>query len=70
MKRVQDTTWLQEYIVSALPGIGAVLAKPLLKHFKSIKSIVNASVDDLKEVEKIGKIKAEEIRRILDTEYQ
>ncbi|MDO8480989.1 MAG: DEAD/DEAH box helicase [Nanoarchaeota archaeon] len=69
-KRVQDTTWLQEYIVSALPGIGAVLAKPLLKHFKSIKNIVNASVDELKEVEKIGKIKAEEIRRILDEEYK
>jgi len=70
MKRVTDTKWLQEYIVSALPGIGAVLAKPLLKHFKSISKIVNASVDELKAVEGIGKIKAEEIRRILDEEYK
>ncbi len=69
-KRVADTKWLQEYIVSSLPGIGATLAKPLLKHFKSIKAIVNASVDELKEVEKIGKKKAEEIRKILDEEYE
>ena len=70
MKRVTDTKWLQEYIVSALPGIGATLAKPLLANFKSIKNIVNASVDELKEVEGIGKKKAEEIRRILDEEYK
>ncbi len=69
-KRVSDTFWLQEYIVSALPGIGATLAKPLLRHFKSIKNIVNASTDELKEVEKIGKKKAEEIRKILDEEYK
>ncbi|MBR9698982.1 DEAD/DEAH box helicase [Candidatus Woesearchaeota archaeon] len=68
-KRVADTKWLQEYIISALPGIGATLAKPLLKQFKSISKIVNASVDELKEVEGIGKVKAEEIRRILDEEY-
>ncbi len=69
LKRVTDTKWLQEYIVSSLPGIGATLAKPLLKHFKTISNIVNASVDELKEVELIGKKKAEEIRRILDEEY-
>lgn len=69
-KRVADTKWLQEYIVSALPGIGATLAKPLLRHFCSIKKIVNATVDELKEVEKIGKKKAEEIRKILDSEWE
>ena len=69
MKRVQDTKWLQEYIVSSLPGIGATLAKPLLAHFGSISKIVNATVDELRKVEKIGKKKADEIRRILDSEY-
>jgi Fanconi anemia group M protein len=69
-KRVTDTKWLQEYIVSSLPGIGATLAKPLLSHFKSIKGIVTASADELKEVEGIGKKKADEIRRILDEEYK
>ncbi|MBD3164450.1 DEAD/DEAH box helicase [Candidatus Woesearchaeota archaeon] len=70
MKRVQDTKWLQEYIVSSFPGIGATLAKPLLRHFGSIKKIVNASVDELKEVELIGKKKAEKIRRVLDGEWE
>jgi Fanconi anemia group M protein len=69
-KRVADAKWLQEYIVSSLPGIGATLAKPLLKEFKSIKSIVNASVDELQKAAGIGKKKAEEIRKILDEEYK
>lgn len=69
-KRVADTKWLQEYIVSALPGIGAVLSKPLLAYFKTIKNIIDASVEELQKVEGIGKKKAEEIRRILDEEYK
>lgn len=68
-KRIADTKWLQEYIVSALPGIGATLAKPLLSHFKSIKNIVNASVADLMQVEGIGQKKAEDIQKILQEEY-
>lgn len=69
LKRVTDTKWLQEYIVSSFPGIGAILAKPLLKHFKSISAIVKAPVDELKKVEGIGKKKAEELRKIFDEEY-
>jgi len=68
-KRVSDTKWLQEYIVSAFPGIGATLAKPLLAHFKSISKIVNATVKEIMEVEGIGKKKAEELRKIFDEEY-
>ncbi len=60
----------QEYVVSALPGVGPVLAKPLLKHFKSIKNLCNASLYDLQEVEKIGKIKAADIKRVVDEEYR
>jgi Fanconi anemia group M protein len=60
----------QEYIVSSLPGVGSALAKPLLKHFKSVKNIINAEQKELEKVEKIGKKKAEKIRDILDMEYQ
>src|SRR3989338_7291486 len=60
----------QEYIVSSLPGVGSVLAKPLLKYFKSIKNVVNAEQKELEEVEGIGKKKAERIRDILDREDQ
>ena len=59
----------QEYIISSLPGVGSVLSKPLLKHFKSVKNVVNAEEKQLEEVEGIGKKKAERMRDILDREY-
>ena len=60
----------QEYVISSLPGIGTTLAKPLLKHFKSVKNVVNAGQKELEEVEKIGKKKAERIKDIVDRDYQ
>jgi len=60
----------QEYIVSSFPGIGPTLAKPLLKKFKSVKKIVNAKKEKLEKVAKIGSIKAEDIRKVLDDEYE
>ncbi|MBU0979477.1 MAG: DEAD/DEAH box helicase [Nanoarchaeota archaeon] len=59
----------QEYIVSALPGIGMTLARPLLKHFKTIKNLIIAPQEDLQDVDLIGKKKAEKIREVLDGEY-
>tara|TARA_Y100000031_G_scaffold105561_1_gene116188 strand:+ start:16249 stop:18375 length:2127 start_codon:yes stop_codon:yes gene_type:complete len=60
----------QEYLISALPGIGATLAKPLLTKFKTIKNIINAPEDELKKVELIGKKKAKKIKDVVDKEYQ
>jgi len=60
----------QEYIVSSFPGIGPTLSKPLLKKFKTIKKIVNAKKEQLEKVEKIGSKKAEDIRKVLDGEYE
>ncbi|MEM3373761.1 MAG: DEAD/DEAH box helicase [Candidatus Woesearchaeota archaeon] len=60
----------QEYIVSSFPGIGSILAKPLLDKFKTIKNIVNASEDELKSVDLIGDKKASKIREVLDSEYK
>ena len=59
----------QEYIVSSFAGIGPIIAKLLLKKFKSIKKIVGAKKESLEKVEKIGPIKAEDIRKVLDSEY-
>jgi Fanconi anemia group M protein len=59
----------QEYIISALPGVGAGLAKDLLKTFGNIENIMKASIDELKSVEKIGQKKAEKIRDILEKDY-
>lgn len=64
-----DSKFLQEYIVTGFPGIGTGIAQNLLRHFKTIKSIVNADVKELQNVEKIGKKKAEQIKEILEKEY-
>ena len=59
----------QEFIVGSLPGIGGILSKPLLKHFGSVKKVITASEDDLKEVELIGAQKAKKIKDVVDANY-
>lgn len=58
----------QLYLLQGLPQIGPMLAKRLLKHFKSVSNVVNASVQDLAEFGGIGKVSAEKIREVLDSE--
>lgn len=60
----------QVYIVESLPGVGPTIAKSLLKKFKTIKKIVNATEEQLKKVDKIGKIKAKELKKILETKFK
>ncbi len=60
----------QEYVVSSLPGINLTLAKPLLRRFKTIKNIANASKEELQEVEKIGPIKSKQIKDVVEGEYR
>lgn len=59
----------QELIIESFPGIGPNLAKNLLTKFKSVKRVINSSEEKLKKVEKIGPIKAKEIKKITDSEY-
>ncbi|MBL7147812.1 MAG: hypothetical protein ISS82_03230 [Nanoarchaeota archaeon] len=59
----------QEYIIESLPGIGPTLAKSLLKNFKSVKKIINASEKRLKKVEKIGDKKSKEIKKVVEEIY-
>lgn len=58
----------QLYILQGLPQVGPTIAKRLLEHFKSVSRVMNASVQELTEVEGIGKITAEKIRAVLDSE--
>lgn len=69
-KKPLSTRELQEFIVAGLPGVGAQLAQSLLKEFRSVTRIMNASEKELQDVENIGKKKASEIRKILDEEYK
>lgn len=59
----------QEYLISSIANVGPVLAKNLLSHFGSPRTVLTASVDELVEVEKVGETTAEQIRSIIDDSY-
>ena len=59
----------QELIVESFPGIGPVLAKSILKEFKTIKNIINSDEKALKKIEKIGNKKAKNIMDVINSEY-
>lgn len=48
-----------------IPGIGIKRKKLLLKHFKSIKDIQNASIVDISKISGFGKKMAEKIKTVL-----
>ena len=66
----RDVKEQQEYLISALPGIGGGLAKELLRTFGSVKAVFSATEEQLKEVELIGEKKAKKIRAVVDSDYQ
>ncbi|NJL44460.1 MAG: DEAD/DEAH box helicase, partial [Nitrosarchaeum sp.] len=61
---------VQEYVVSSLPGIGPRLAVPLLRRFGSIRALVNASEEELREVDLIGPSKAKKLRDLFDAHFE
>lgn len=60
----------QLFLVESLPGIGPTIARSLLKNFKTIKEIINSSEKELRKVEKIGKIKAKELKTVFEEEFK
>ena len=69
-KRIATIKEIQEYIMSAFPGIGMTLSKPLLKELGSIKNIVNASREELEKVSMIGPKKASLISEVVNSKYE
>jgi len=69
-KSSQTMAERQEYLVSAISEVGPVIARNLLKHFGSVKSIAEASVEELQAVDKVGPKTAARIREIMDSQYQ
>lgn len=59
----------QEFLIESLPGIGPTISKSLLNRFKTIKKIINATEEELKEVEKIGPKKIENLKKVLENRY-
>ncbi len=60
----------QEFLVSALPGIGIVVARNLLNYFGSIKSVVNSSKEELQALEGVGEKISERLWGLFNEEYE
>jgi Fanconi anemia group M protein len=61
----------QAYVVSSIGGgVGPTMAEVLLKHFGSVRAVMNASVDELCFIEGIGKPTAKKIHEIIRSEYK
>ncbi|MDL2246161.1 DEAD/DEAH box helicase [Methanobrevibacter sp. OttesenSCG-928-K11] len=62
--------WEQQlFIVESLPNVGPVNAKKLLEHFGTVDKVINASEEELQEVEGIGKKIAQNIRKVVESKY-
>jgi len=59
----------QLFLASGLPGIGLKLADRALKRFGTVRRVFSASVAELSSVDGIGRIKAENVAKILDAHY-
>ena len=60
----------QEYVVSAMPEIGPVVAKNLLRHFGTVAAVMSASREELMAVELVGPKTADRIREVVAEVYK
>jgi Fanconi anemia group M protein len=65
-KRMKE---LQEHVVSSLPGISTVMSRRILEKFRTIRDFVNATENEMKKVEGIGKVLAKRLHKIFNEEY-
>lgn len=68
-KKASSTYQWQLFILGSIPGIGPTIAKSLMNRFKTLKNVAMATTDELMEVEKIGRKKAEKVYEILNSEF-
>ncbi len=69
-KKPITLTEQQEYLVSCLPSVGSQLAKSLLQHFGSIRAVINATEEELKQVGGVGEKIARGIKELSEKEYR
>ncbi len=69
-KRTATIAQTQRSIIEMLPMVGPKLAKVLLENFGNIENIINASEQELLEVEGMGKKRVKIIRNILSLRYK
>jgi Fanconi anemia group M protein len=68
-RRAHSSADFQRGLIGNLPGIGPKLATALLKRFGSVRSIANATPDELMKVEKIGDKKAKAIHDTFNIDF-
>lgn len=68
-KKARNMAEQQQFILEGFPGIGPSTAKKLLRHFKTIKKIINATDKQLKKG-KIQEKKAQAMKKIIETDYR
>jgi len=56
-------------VLSSFPGINRVLATRMLEKFKSVKGVINASAEDLKEIEGLGAKKSKKFTELVEETY-
>jgi len=56
-------------VVESLPGVSAVKARNILRHFKTLRRLFTASERQLMEVEGIGEKTAKKIVEVMDAVY-
>lgn len=59
----------QQFIIESLPLVGPTMAKSLLSHFGSVKSIVSASEKELQAVDNMGEKKAKKIVKLVNAQF-
>ena len=69
-KKVFDIFEQRKYVIESLPNISATLAERLLKHFGSVKAVINADEEKLKEIEGIGAVIAKQINDVISGKYK
>ncbi|MEM5793400.1 MAG: ERCC4 domain-containing protein [Candidatus Aenigmatarchaeota archaeon] len=68
-KKPKDIKKLQEHIISGFPGVSTKISARILKRFKTIKSFANATEQELREIDGIGKELAKKLHGIINQEY-
>lgn len=59
----------QEYVISAIPEVGPVVARNLLRHFGSVVKVMTANAEQLMEVEKVGTKTVQKIKEVINGAY-
>ncbi len=67
-KKAYNLAQQQQFILESFPGIGPATAKALLKKFKTIKALINATPEQLEKA-KLNKNKILAIKKIINSRY-